>query len=181
MLELIKELQIKSKTVMSWRSQKKKRAFFVLFILFEEHFFNTCVLSLRWPTSVTAKEKSYRQKKNARGKKEIVHGKGKNLPTKETLLRQSKIFVAKKKLFMAKEKSSRQKKNACGKKEIVHCKGKKLPVKEKLPRQKKSARGKKEKDHGKKKLAAKEDNSREKEKDSGKKLLQQKKVTHRKK
>ena len=84
---------------MSWRSQKKKRAFFVLFILFEEHFL-TLVFYLYGGPQVS------RQKKKAPGKKEIVHGKRKNLPTKETLLR--------------------QKQNARGKKEIVHGKRKKL-------------------------------------------------------
>ena len=79
-LELIKELQIKSKTVMSWRSQKKKRAFFVLFILFEEHFL-TLVFYLYGGPQVS------RQKKKAPGKR--------------------KMLAAKKKLFTAKEKSLR--------------------------------------------------------------------------
>ena len=35
----IEESQIKSKTVMSWSSQKKKTAFFVPFILSEDIFF----------------------------------------------------------------------------------------------------------------------------------------------
>ena len=43
-LQLIKESQIKSKTVMSWISRKKKRAFFVPFGLSEGSFFNICVL-----------------------------------------------------------------------------------------------------------------------------------------
>ena len=38
------ELQINSKTVMSWSSQKKKTAFFVPFILSERNFFKICVL-----------------------------------------------------------------------------------------------------------------------------------------
>ena len=37
--------QIKSKTVMSWSLRKKKRAFFVQFILSEGNFFKICVLS----------------------------------------------------------------------------------------------------------------------------------------
>ena len=43
-LQIIWESQIKSKTVMSWSSRKKKRTFFVPFILSEENFFNICVL-----------------------------------------------------------------------------------------------------------------------------------------
>ena len=43
-LQLIYESQIKGKTVMSWSSRKKKRAFFVPFILSEGNFFNICVL-----------------------------------------------------------------------------------------------------------------------------------------
>ena len=43
-LQLIYESQIKGKTVMSWSSRKKKRAFFVLFILSEGSFFNIFVL-----------------------------------------------------------------------------------------------------------------------------------------
>ena len=44
-LQLIKESQIKSKTVMSWSSGRKKRRFFVPFIFTEERFFNISVLS----------------------------------------------------------------------------------------------------------------------------------------
>ena len=44
-LQLINESQIKSKTVMSWSSRKKMRAFCVPFILFEGNIFNICVLS----------------------------------------------------------------------------------------------------------------------------------------
>ena len=94
---------------------------------------------LRWPTSVTAKEKSSRQKKNACGKKEIGHGKRKNLP--------------------AKEKIPRQKKNACGKKEIGHGKRKNLLAKGKLPRQKRNSRGKIKYNVGKKKKQAAKENS----------------------
>ena len=43
--QLIEESQIKSKTVMSWCSRKKKRTFIVLFILSEGNFFKICVLS----------------------------------------------------------------------------------------------------------------------------------------
>ena len=45
LLQLIQESQIKSKTVMNWSSQKKKRAFFVPFILSEGSFFKDWVLS----------------------------------------------------------------------------------------------------------------------------------------
>ena len=38
------ELQINSKTVMSWSSQKKKMAFFVPFILSERNFFKICFI-----------------------------------------------------------------------------------------------------------------------------------------
>ena len=44
-LQLIQELQIKIKAVMSWSSRKKKRAFFVPFILSEGNFIKICVLS----------------------------------------------------------------------------------------------------------------------------------------
>ena len=44
-LQLIYESEIKSKTVMSWSSRKKKRAFFVPFILSEGSFFKIYVLS----------------------------------------------------------------------------------------------------------------------------------------
>ena len=43
--QLIEESQIKSKTVMSWSSRKKKRTFNVPFILSEGNFFKICVLS----------------------------------------------------------------------------------------------------------------------------------------
>ena len=44
-LQLIYESQIKSKTAMSWSSRKKKkRAFFVPFVLSEGNFFKICVL-----------------------------------------------------------------------------------------------------------------------------------------
>ena len=96
---------------------------------------------LRWPTSVTAKEKSSQQEKNFRGKKEIGHGKRKKLPVKEKL--------------------PRQKKNARGKKEIGHGKRKKLPAKEKLPHGKKEISAAKEKcsrqkeiGHGKREIPA---------------------------
>ena len=46
-----------------------------------------------WPTSVTSKEKSSQQKKNAHGKKEIGHGKRKKFPAKK-----KKMLAAKKKL-----------------------------------------------------------------------------------
>ena len=45
LLELIQELQIKSKTVMSWSSRKKKEGIFVPFILSEGHLFKIYVLS----------------------------------------------------------------------------------------------------------------------------------------
>ena len=41
----IEESQIKSETVMSWSSQKIKRAFFVPFILSKGNFCKICVLS----------------------------------------------------------------------------------------------------------------------------------------
>ena len=44
-LQPIEESQIKSKTVMSWISQKKKEGIFCTFILSERNFFNTCILS----------------------------------------------------------------------------------------------------------------------------------------
>ena len=44
-LQLIQESQIKSKTVMSWSSRKKKEGFFVPFILSEGYFFSICILS----------------------------------------------------------------------------------------------------------------------------------------
>ena len=47
-LQFIKYLQIKSKSVMSWSSRKKKQGinvYFVPFILSEEHFFNIRGLS----------------------------------------------------------------------------------------------------------------------------------------
>ena len=44
-LQFIEELQIKSKTVMSWSSRKKKRVFFAPFILPKGMFFNICILS----------------------------------------------------------------------------------------------------------------------------------------
>ena len=43
-LQLIHESQIKSKTAMSWSSRKKKRAFFVPFVLSEGNIFKICVL-----------------------------------------------------------------------------------------------------------------------------------------
>ena len=43
-LQLIYESQIKSKTAMSWSSRKKKRAFFVPFVLSEGNIFKICVL-----------------------------------------------------------------------------------------------------------------------------------------
>ena len=61
---------------------------------------------------VTAKEKSSRQKKNIRGKKETGHGKRKKLPAKEKLLR------GKKEISAAKEKCSRQKEIGHGKRQI---------------------------------------------------------------
>ena len=44
-LQHVKESQIRSETVMSWSSRKKKKGIFVPFILSEGHFFNSCVLS----------------------------------------------------------------------------------------------------------------------------------------
>ena len=44
-----------------------------------------------WTTSVTAKEKSFQQKKNSRGKKKITRRKKKKITAKEKLLRQKKI------------------------------------------------------------------------------------------
>ena len=44
-LQLIEESQIKSKTVMSWCSRKKKKGIFVPFILSKGIFFKICVLS----------------------------------------------------------------------------------------------------------------------------------------
>ena len=44
-LQLIKVTQTKSKTVTCWSSRKRKKAFFVPFILSEGHFFNICVPS----------------------------------------------------------------------------------------------------------------------------------------
>ena len=63
-------------------------------------------MALRWPTTVTAKEKTSRQKKK-------THGKRKNL-------------MAKRKRLTAKEKTSQQKKKP-------HCKKKRLTAKEKKP------------------------------------------------
>ena len=83
------------------------------------------IRKLRWPTSVTAKEKSSRQKKNFRDKR--------------------KILAANKKLVTAKEKLPRQKKNIRGKKEIGYGKRKKVAAKEKLLQQKKVTHRKKQK------------------------------------
>ena len=44
-LQLVKELAIKSKTAMSWSSRKKMSPFFLTFILSEGSFFNISVLS----------------------------------------------------------------------------------------------------------------------------------------
>ena len=44
-LQLIEESQIKSETVMSWSSWKKKEGIFVPFILSKRKFFSICVLS----------------------------------------------------------------------------------------------------------------------------------------
>ena len=44
-LQLIKELQIKSKTVISWSSQKNREGFFLTFILSEWNFFDIYFLS----------------------------------------------------------------------------------------------------------------------------------------
>ena len=44
-LQLIEESQIKSETVMSWSSWKKKEGIFVQFILSKRKFFSICVLS----------------------------------------------------------------------------------------------------------------------------------------
>ena len=44
-LQLISELQIKSKIAMSWSSRKKKRAFLVMLILSEMIFCKVCILS----------------------------------------------------------------------------------------------------------------------------------------
>ena len=44
-LQLIEEWQITGRTVMSWRSQKKKEDIFVPFIFSEGNFLNICVLS----------------------------------------------------------------------------------------------------------------------------------------
>ena len=40
-------------------------------------------MALRWPTTVTAKEKDTRQKEEPYGKKEKTHGKRKNITAKE--------------------------------------------------------------------------------------------------
>ena len=45
-LQLIKEWQIKSKTVMSWSSRKKIRAVFVLFILRKGFFLKLCFIAM---------------------------------------------------------------------------------------------------------------------------------------
>ena len=95
-------------------------------------FFHYCQGSnrdLRWPTSVTTKDKNSRQKKNFRGKRKMLAAKKKLVTAKEKCSRQKrnwsrqkkkapgkrKILAAKKKLVTAKEKSSRQKKNCCSK------------------------------------------------------------------
>ena len=44
-LELVKELQIKSKTVISWRSQKKKEGIFCTVYIVLSNFFDIFVLS----------------------------------------------------------------------------------------------------------------------------------------
>ena len=44
-LQLIEESQIKSETVMSWSSWKKKEGIFVPFVLSKRKFFSICVLS----------------------------------------------------------------------------------------------------------------------------------------
>ena len=44
-LQLIEESEIKSETVMSWSSWKKKEGIFVPFILSKRKFFSICVLS----------------------------------------------------------------------------------------------------------------------------------------
>ena len=64
-------------------------------------------MALRWPTTVTAKEKTSRQKKK-------THGKRKNL-------------TAKRKRLTAKEKTSQQKKKPHGKKKRLTAKEKKPP------------------------------------------------------
>ena len=45
-LQLRSESQIKSKTRMSWSQRKKKRAFFVPFVLCEGHFFNIYFITI---------------------------------------------------------------------------------------------------------------------------------------
>ena len=45
MFQLILEPQIKNEILMSWSSRKKKRAFFVPFILSEGNLFKICILS----------------------------------------------------------------------------------------------------------------------------------------
>ena len=42
---VLQSIKIKNKTVMSWSSRNKTRAFFLPFILFKGHFFNTWFLS----------------------------------------------------------------------------------------------------------------------------------------
>ena len=44
-LQLIQELQIKNKVVMSWSSQKKKEGIFLYRLFVQRIFFNICVLS----------------------------------------------------------------------------------------------------------------------------------------
>ena len=100
--------------------------------------FSVPMSKVLWPTSVTAKEKSSRQKKKFRGKKEIGHGKRKKLPAKEKCSRQ-------KKLVTAKAKSSPEKKNFRGKRKT-------LATKINWLQQKKKARGKRKMLAAKKKL-----------------------------
>ena len=62
-------------------------------------------MALRWPTTVTAKEKDTRQKEEPYGKKEKTHSKRKNLTAKE------KTSQQKKKTSRQKEKTHVERKN----------------------------------------------------------------------
>ena len=104
---------------------------------------------LRWPTTVTAKIYTSRQKK-------ITHGKRKLPTAKRKTSRQKEKPRGKKKNLAAKRKTSRQKEKPRGKKKNLAAKRKTSRQKENDSRQKEKPRGKKKKTHGKKKnLAAK--------------------------
>ena len=72
--------------------------------------FHHLMKKVRWPTSVTAKEKNFRQKKNFRGKRKMLARKNKLVTAKEKSSQQMKNSRA------AKKKFPLQKKNARGKK-----------------------------------------------------------------